>query len=134
MKLSGLLAENRLKKGTNGSLVINKFLEPRGKNFCTEIQKGRTGWPKYLEVQQSNAKQGKITEYLILDCNNKELVRGNKININQIKSMENRFCPTKLTTFLMRLQIRPINSKNAIKSTLIYLVFSKGLDLVRLIN
>lgn len=35
----------------------------------------------------------------------KELVKANKINVNQIKSMENRFCQTELTTFLMRLQV-----------------------------
>lgn len=41
----------------------------------------------------------------IVDSNNKELERGNKINVNQIRSMENRFCQTKLTSFFIRLQV-----------------------------
>lgn len=99
------------------------------KNVCTGIQRGRTGQPKYLQVQQSNGEQGKFTEYSTLDFIIKELVRGNKINVNQIKSMENRFCQTELN-LLDEITSWPINFKNAIKSTLIYLVFSKELDLV----
>lgn len=142
MELSGLLAQKRLqKRGKWRSCDFQQFLQHwtnsrslEERQFCTEIQKRRTGWPKQLRVHQSNAEQGKITEYLILDSNNKELESGNKINVNQIRSMENRFCQTKLTSFLMSLQVWLTNFKNVDLIALIYLVFYKALDLVLLIN
>lgn len=70
----------------------------------------------------------------MLDSNNKELVKGNIISVNQISSMENRFCQTELTSFLMGLQVGLINFKNVNLVALIDSVFYKALDLLLLIR
>lgn len=64
------------KKGLMALFCDQEIPEAWRKNVCTGIQRGRTGEPKYSQVQQSNAEQGKFTEYSILDFINKELVRG----------------------------------------------------------
>lgn len=141
MRWSGLLALNRLQKKGQMALLwfsailtaLNKLQEPGRKNFALKFENGRLDGPSNYRTISLNAEQGKTTGHSILDSNNKELEKGNKINVNQIRSMENRICQTKLTSFLMRLQVWLINFKNVDLIALIYLVFYKALDLVLLI-